>query len=186
MGMPSVLKRVRCVLVDLMCFFTVDRRGLYNATRCCCSNLAAALCCCLLSLRLAWLWRLECVEFATGLLRAVGIDMRGVLSLAVEGDKLAGRAGGIDMGGTSSLTVEGGGRVGSGESGGVERGDDAAEDGRERSGDVKGEVSNKPASRVRLSSRSLGKLTLLSAETTTGNDMVRNPKWKEISFDGAQ
>ena len=51
---------------------------------------------------------------------------------------------------------------------------------------MSGEELNKPASRVRLSSRSLGKLTLLSAETTTGNDMVRNPKWKEISFDGAQ
>ena len=123
------------------------------------------------------------MEFATGLLRAVGIDMR---SLAVKGDKLAGIAGGIDMGGTSSLTVEGGRRVGSGESGGVERGDDAAEDGRERSGAVKGEESNKPASRVRLSSRSLGKLMLLLAETTTGNDMVRNPKLKEISFNRAQ
>jgi len=68
--MVLLLKRVWYLLADLMCFFAEAGLGLYESTRCRLAKPAAALSSSLFFLRLAWPWRLACVEFPTGLLRA--------------------------------------------------------------------------------------------------------------------
>ena len=58
-------------------------------------------------------------------------------------ERFGGLTGGIDCGGTSSLSAIIGKASNIGEAGGVERGEDVVEGGRERLGEVRGEELNK-------------------------------------------
>ena len=150
MGIVLLLNRVSYALEGLTCFFIVAGRALYGRIRCRLSIFAASLSLSLLRFRLAWPWRFACVE------------------------RFGGSTGGIDCGGTSSLSAIIGKASNVGEAGGVERGEDAVEGGRERSGEVRGEELNKyvkPSSSLMLSMRSCEKLNSSLGSITVLNDI---------------
>jgi hypothetical protein len=126
MGIVLLLYFVGCGLEDLTCFLTVAGRGLYGRIRSRLSSFAASLSLSLFRFRLAWPWRFACVERFGGSSWTGGIDCGCCTSSSL-----------VVMGKASNRGDD------IGEVGGVERGEDAVEGGRERSGEVRGEELNK-------------------------------------------
>lgn len=124
-GIVLLLNFVAYGLEDLACFFTVAGGALYGQIRSRLSSFAASLSLSLFRFRLVWPWRFACVERFGGLSWTGGIDCGGTPPSLVMMGKASSR--GDDIG----------------EAGGVERGKDAVDGGRERSGEVRGEELNK-------------------------------------------